>query len=123
MPPLTTFILPGGGKCAAHLHMARSICRRAERCVLPLIEDQETDSDGGIFIFSFILVHCISRITLNGGLMDYISKPLSIRKYSFSKTRFYPTLTNMEIILQITRHITVCKRSANSEDGNTFIFM
>jgi cob(I)alamin adenosyltransferase len=36
MPPLTSFILPGGTALAASLHVARTVCRRAERSILSL---------------------------------------------------------------------------------------
>ncbi len=36
LKPLTSFVLPGGEAAAAHLHLARTVCRRAERLVVEL---------------------------------------------------------------------------------------
>jgi len=41
LAPLTSFILPGGSAAAAHLHMARTIVRRAERLMTELAEHEE----------------------------------------------------------------------------------
>jgi len=38
LTPMKSFILPGGHPVVSHIHIARCICRRAERCVIHLTE-------------------------------------------------------------------------------------
>ena len=44
LDPLRTFILPGGTAAGAALHTARTVCRRAERRVVPLAATDEVDA-------------------------------------------------------------------------------
>lgn len=43
LAPLTSFILPGGSRAAAYLHLARTVCRRGERLMVEL-KDQPGES-------------------------------------------------------------------------------
>ena len=45
LPPLTAFVLPGGCATGAQLHVARTVCRRAEREVTTLIDHDPALSD------------------------------------------------------------------------------
>ena len=45
LPELRSFILPGGHLSAAMAHMARTICRRAERRVIDLVSNESDDVD------------------------------------------------------------------------------
>lgn len=49
LSPLRSFVLPGGHAAAAHLHMSRTVCRRAERLIVELkSHDGEHVSEGAI---------------------------------------------------------------------------
>ena len=48
LPKLRSFILPGGRLGAAHLHVARTVTRRAERSVWAAVERYGTGDDAGI---------------------------------------------------------------------------
>jgi cob(I)alamin adenosyltransferase len=44
LSPLTTFVLPGGSEGACRLHLARTVCRRAERTVVALAAVESVDA-------------------------------------------------------------------------------
>ncbi|MDY5969946.1 MAG: cob(I)yrinic acid a,c-diamide adenosyltransferase [Bacteroidales bacterium] len=66
LPPLTAFIIPGGTLAAADCHVARTVCRRAERRVVTLTRNSATDPSIGqylnrlsdyLFVLARLLVH------------------------------------------------------------------
>lgn len=50
LPPLKTFILPGGHPAGSFLHLSRSLIRRAERRVVPLYEQQEVTTEVIVYL-------------------------------------------------------------------------
>ena len=50
LEPLNSFVLPGGCRSATFLHMARTICRRAERSVVSLKSQEEINGNTLIYL-------------------------------------------------------------------------
>jgi cob(I)alamin adenosyltransferase len=50
LEPLRTFVLPGGTQAAATLHLARTVCRRAERRVVTLAHEAHIDEDHLVYL-------------------------------------------------------------------------
>lgn len=50
LPTLHEFILPGGTECAAIAHICRTICRRAERCIITLAETETVNEHIIVYI-------------------------------------------------------------------------
>ena len=50
LPPIKSFIMPGGNKCSAFLNLARTICRRAERIGFELKEKEFVNEYAMLFI-------------------------------------------------------------------------
>lgn len=46
LPPINSFILPGGHPLNSYAHVARTVCRRAERCVARMVTPNEQHQAG-----------------------------------------------------------------------------
>jgi cob(I)alamin adenosyltransferase len=59
LPALTHFILPGGTSSAAYLHLARTVCRRAERNVVSLMEQPQVADYQQVLVYLNRLSDCL----------------------------------------------------------------
>ncbi|EAU69224.1 cob(I)yrinic acid a,c-diamide adenosyltransferase [Stigmatella aurantiaca] len=50
LPKMTHFILPGGTQASSALHLARTVCRRAERRVIPLVREATVPAETVVFL-------------------------------------------------------------------------
>jgi len=50
LPELKSFVLPGGSEAAARLHVARSVCRRAERQVLATARERDLNPLAAVYL-------------------------------------------------------------------------
>lgn len=71
LTPLTSFILPGGSVAAAWLHLARTVCRRAERSVATLMREEPVNAQVLVYLnrlsdYLFVL----ARIANDDGKAD-----------------------------------------------------
>jgi cob(I)alamin adenosyltransferase len=78
LSPLTSFVLPGGTSAAAYLHLARTICRRAERMMVELAASpSERVSAAGIQYINRLsdFLFVASRFQNNKGAADVLWVP------------------------------------------------
>ncbi len=78
LSPLTSFVLPGGTPAAAHLHLARTICRRAERIMVELAaRPDEPVGDAAIQYMNRLsdFLFVASRAMNNNGAGDVLWVP------------------------------------------------
>jgi cob(I)alamin adenosyltransferase len=71
VPPLKHFILPGGQPVGAALHVARTVCRRAERLVVALAEQETVNPPSAIYLnrlsdFLFVLARWANHLDGSG---------------------------------------------------------
>jgi cob(I)alamin adenosyltransferase len=75
LPDLTSFVLPGGSEVAARLHVARAVCRRAEREVLDAAEQIEINHLALVYLNRLSDLLFILARTANAGGAEPLWKP------------------------------------------------
>lgn len=74
LPPLKDFILPGGGPAAAACHLARTVCRRAEREVVTLARHETVRAEALRYLnrlsdLLFVLARVLARASGAGEVL------------------------------------------------------
>jgi cob(I)alamin adenosyltransferase len=75
LPELRSFVLPGGTEAAARLHVARAVCRRAEREVLAAAEELEINRLVLVYLNRLSDLLFILARTANAGGEEPLWKP------------------------------------------------
>jgi cob(I)alamin adenosyltransferase len=76
LAPLNSFILPGGTSWAAWCHLARTVCRRAERDVVTLARQEAINPQALIYLNRLSdLLFVLARVYNNQGKDDILWKP------------------------------------------------
>jgi len=74
LPPLKEFILPGGARTAALAHVARTVCRRAERSLVVLAHAESVSATALIYLnrlsdLLFVLARDLNRVHGSGDVL------------------------------------------------------
>lgn len=76
LQPLTSFVLPGGSPSAAWCHFARTVCRRAERDVVTLMQTEKINPQILIYLNRLSdLLFVLARVLNNDGKDDVLWVP------------------------------------------------
>ena len=76
LKPLRSFVLPGGTAAAAWLHVARTVCRRAERDVVALHEREPVNPQVLTYLNRLSdLLFVMARLANHGGRRDVLWQP------------------------------------------------
>ena len=76
LAPLTSFVLPGGTAAAAHLHLARTVARRAEREMTALADTEPVNPEAIRYINRLSdLLFVLARALNDGGAQDVLWEP------------------------------------------------
>ncbi len=79
LEPLRTFILPGGHIMASHCHIARTVCRRAERIVTSLAENM------------YVPEHVIQYLNRLSDYLFILSRKI-LKNFNIDEIRWHPRL-------------------------------
>jgi cob(I)alamin adenosyltransferase len=76
LPALESFVLPGGSSGSSWLHLARTVCRRAERLTVGLAENEEISEETVKYLNRLSdLLFVLARAANDGGAGDVLWVP------------------------------------------------